>query len=226
MEKYIFQTHKSFKYIQSKKKLLDGVKSWMNSSHKFKYFFYDNEMCDNFIFTNFSADIYKAYKKLPLDVMKADLWRYCVIYFFGGIYADTDTIVKINPHIFLNDSLLTVVAENKTHICQWFFAAPKKSPILRIIIDLAVERILTIKKIKGEHIIHYLTGPGVFTDGIRKYLINNNKHNYNNQKKYFYNQIPEIKFLNHNIFHNKLIIHLYAGQDDDGWYHERFLKLI
>ena len=34
---------------------------------------------------------------LPIAVMKADLWRYCVIYKYGGIYADADTVCKINP---------------------------------------------------------------------------------------------------------------------------------
>ena len=60
---------------------------------------------------------------------------------------------KINPYIFINDSLLTIVPENETHLCQWVFSAPKNSPILKSIIDLSVERILNTP-IKGEHIIH------------------------------------------------------------------------
>ena len=33
--------------------------------------------------------------KLSLKVMKGDLWRYCVVYHYGGIYADADTICFI-----------------------------------------------------------------------------------------------------------------------------------
>ena len=31
---------------------------------------------------NFSGDVYNAYLKLPIAVMKADLFRYCVVYHY------------------------------------------------------------------------------------------------------------------------------------------------
>jgi mannosyltransferase OCH1-like enzyme len=55
---------------------------------KFNYFFYNNEICDHFIKSNFDENVYKAYSILPMAVMKADLWRYCVLYIEGGIYLD------------------------------------------------------------------------------------------------------------------------------------------
>jgi mannosyltransferase OCH1-like enzyme len=181
IEKNIFQTHKSISYINSKPKLIKCIKSWIINTNEFNYFFYNNQMCDDFIKNNFDEKTYQAYSMLPINVMKADLWRYCIIYYYGGIYADADTICKINPNIFINNSLLTIVPENETHLCQWTFSAPKNSPILKTIIDLSVERILNTP-IKGEHITHYLTGPGLFTDGIEKYLIENNKPIFSNKK--------------------------------------------
>mgnify|MGYP003338487358 CR=1 FL=1 len=44
-----------------------------------------------------------------------------------------------------------------------------------MIIGLSIIRILSVKQFKGEHIIHFLTGPGVFTDGIEHFLKINNK---------------------------------------------------
>jgi mannosyltransferase OCH1-like enzyme len=224
--KNIYQTHKSINYINTKPKLVTALKSWINHSKEFNYFFYSNEMCDNFIKNNFDEKVYKAYSRLPLAVMKADLWRYCIIYKYGGIYADTDTICKINPNIFINDSLLTVAPENETHLCQWTFSAPANSPILKTIIDLSVERILNINEIKGEHIIHHLTGPGLFTNGIEKYLKENNKPIFSNKKHYYKYSDPIIRVFNYDNFHNKFIKHLFTGQDDDGWCNERFKKLI
>jgi len=95
------------------------MKTWIKYSNTFNYYFFDDKMCDNFMKQNFGEKINKAYSMLPMAVMKADLWRYCVIYKYGGIYADADTVCKVHPNIFINDSLLTIVAENETHLCQW-----------------------------------------------------------------------------------------------------------
>ena len=221
----IFQTHKSIKYINSNPKLTLAMKSWLKHTNNFKYYFYDDNKCDLFM-KRIGGDIYKAYQKLPIKVMKADLWRYCIIYKYGGIYADVDTICKVNPLIFLNDALLTIVPENETHLCQWVFSAPPKSKILKEVIDLSVKRILEIKRIKGEHIIHYLTGPGVFTDGIEKYLTHHNYVTFSNKNLYHkYPDSSQLRVFNGPIFHHNLVIHLFSGQDSDGWFKEIKSKL-
>jgi hypothetical protein len=81
-------------------------------------------------------------------------------------------------------------------------------------------------EIKGEHIIHYLTGPGVFTDGIEKYLKENNKLVFSNKTNYYQYPDPIIKVFNYNNFHKNIVRHLYAGQDNDGWCKERYVKLM
>ena len=71
--KNIFQTHKSYDYINTKPKLVNAVNSWKKYSNEFNYNFYDNKQCDEFIKNNFDERVYKAYCMLPLAVMKADL---------------------------------------------------------------------------------------------------------------------------------------------------------
>ena len=226
--KHIFQTHKSDTYIASKQKLVSATNTWKQYSDEFVYYFYDDNMCDKFMKENFDEKTNKAYSMLPMAVMKADLWRYCIIYKYGGIYADTDTICKVNPNIFRTDALLTVVPENNVHLCQWVFSAPKESPILKCIIDLSVERILNSNNyFKSEHIIHFLTGPGLFTDGIEKYLKDKDYPTYSDRKMYFnYPNSTILRVFNYDNFHTNIVNHLFAGQDTDGWYHERFNKLI
>ena len=121
--------------------------------------------------------------------------------------------------------MLVCGPENNTHLCQWCFAAPKNSSILKYIIDLSVKRILEIPQIKGEHIIHYLTGPGCFTAGIELYLKDNKQPVYENKLDYK-------KYRNHmmcvfnKINFDKLIHHHFAGSDRDGWTYERIQKLM
>jgi alpha 1,6-mannosyltransferase len=228
----IFQTHKNMNYILQNKQLSQSVYSWAKfNTHSFNYHFYNDKQCEQFIKNiapYINKDIYKAYCKLPLSVMKADLWRYCIIYHFGGIYADTDTICKINPQLFINDSLLTIVPENSCHLCQWVFAAPKGSPILKSVIDLSVERILSITEIKGEHIVHHLTGPGAFTDGIEKYLKEQNLPTCEHNKKLYYNYPHKgvLKVFNCDIFHSKIVQHLFYGKHINGWCTERDKHLL
>lgn len=224
INKNIFQTHKSLDFISKKPKMIKAILSWKKYQNKFNHYFFDNEMCDKFIKENFDEKIYKAYSILPVAVMKADLWRYCVIYKYGGIYADIDTICKIDPEIFLTDALLTIVPENNIHLCQWVFSAPKNSPILKTIIDLSVERILTTE-IKGEHIIHYLTGPRVFTDGIEKYLKEHNLPIFENKTHYHKYPSNVLRVFNYYYFHDNIVKHLFTGQDSDGWCKERDIKL-
>lgn len=222
--KNIFQTHRSLDYLSYKPKLVNAMLSWKKYQNEFNYYFFDNISCDKFMKANFDEKTYKAYSILPMGVMKADLWRYCIIYKHGGIYADVDTICKINPNLFLTDSLLTVVPENNVHLCQWVFYAPQSSPILKSIIDLSVDRILNTP-IKGEHIIHHLTGPGVFTDGIEKYMIENNLPIFENKINYYNYPSNVLKVFNYYNFHKNLVTHLFAGQDNDGWCKERDIKL-
>jgi len=225
--KIIFQTHKSKEYIFRKPKVLNAVVSWKQLEPEYKYYFYDDQACEKFMSEKMGGDIYEAYRRLPMAVMRADLFRYCIIYYYGGIYADSDTICLLKPDYFINNSFLTVVPEPEhNYLCQWIFAAPRLSPILKSVIDLSVERILTIKQLKGEHIIHYLTGPAVFTDGIEKYLNRNILPVFKNKNQYCNYPSSFLKVLNPQDFHNKFVFHLFTGSDPDGWKKERNNKLL
>ena len=220
--KKIFQTHKSIQYVHSKPHLLNAMNSWKKSVPEFEYHFFNDQECNEFMKTHFSGPIYDAYNKVPLSVMKADLWRYCVIYHYGGIYADIDTVCNIHPkHLLKGNSQLICVPENETHMCQWLFAAPPKSPILKQVIDLSVDRILSMDNIKGEHIIHELTGPGVFTHGIEQYLQLYNRQTFTNKKEYTGKNDDVLFILNREDFRTIFVTHLFAGQDSDGWTLER-----
>jgi mannosyltransferase OCH1-like enzyme len=229
--KRIFQTHKSIQYIQSKPTLQRAINSWRRFVPEFGYHFYTDEMCDEFMKTEmveeFGEEIYEAYNRVPISVMKADLWRYCIIYKYGGIYADTDAVCLCDPNMFtLYETQLVCAPENSTHLCQWTFAAPANSPLLKSIIELSVKRILTIPLIRGEHVIHYLTGPGVFTDGIDKYLHENEMKTFNDKKQYYLYKNPTMICFMGERFHQTMIHHLFTGQNEDGWTHERYQKLM
>jgi inositol phosphorylceramide mannosyltransferase catalytic subunit len=225
--KNIFQTHKSLSYVNSSSSYRNCINSWTKHKNSYNYFFYNDQMCDDFIKNNFDDVVYQAYSRLPMAVMKADLWRYCVIYIYGGIYADADAMCLVDPDLFtLPKTLLVGGPENETHLSQWFFAAPKNSPILKTIIDLSVKRILEIPEIKGEHIIHHLTGPGCFTDGIEEFLKSNEKPMFNDKTLYDSYRNDTMCIFNEKTYRTKIIHHFFAGIKPGGWIQERNSKLM
>ena len=218
--KNIFQTHKSHEYLKANKELFQAAFSWYKNKG-YTYKFYTDKDCDVFMQQNY-PDIYPLYAKLTLPVMKADLWRYCVIYKYGGIYADVDTILVSSPDIFIKNKDLIVAPENADHICQWTFAAPPGSPILKSIIDYVVSQI-SGNVYNGKHFVLNTTGPGAFTRGIQQYM---GQHSQLVRHSNVYS--PLGKSLTNNIymfdyieFHNNIVKHLFYGCKKDGWMKQR-----
>ncbi len=56
-------------------------------------YIFDDMECQNFIKKYFKKEVMDAYNNLIPGAYKADLWRYCVLYKFGGIYQD----IKYQP---------------------------------------------------------------------------------------------------------------------------------
>ena len=81
----IFQTWTTTDLPQ---KMKENVELLQNQNPEFKYYLYDDDMCREFIKNNFEEDVLYSYDKLKPGAYKADLWRYCVLYIYGGIYLD------------------------------------------------------------------------------------------------------------------------------------------
>jgi mannosyltransferase OCH1-like enzyme len=170
---------------------------------------------------HFDERVNEAFDLCPMMVMKSDLWRYCVIYIHGGIYADSDTIRKKSMTEFVNHDVdLVIFPETpEPSFCQWIFAAPAKSPILKSIIDECVTRILNTHEFKGLNLIHNTTGPCMFTDTVEAYLKNKGYMLYDDKEDYAWKLAP-----NRHVFvypseyaNGVLTSHLFSGQWDDGW---------
>jgi hypothetical protein len=87
--KKIFQTWKTLNISDNFKSLID---SWKINNPDYEHVLYDNEMCRDFIANNFDADVLYTYDKINPGAFKADLWRYCILYKYGGFYADVDSL--------------------------------------------------------------------------------------------------------------------------------------
>lgn len=73
--------------------MMRNINYIQKNNSKFNYYLFDDNECEKFISENFPENVLNAYKKLIPGAYKADLWRYCILYRFGGIYMD----IKYKP---------------------------------------------------------------------------------------------------------------------------------
>lgn len=55
---------------------------------RFNHYLYDDTDCYEFIKNNFEEKVLNAYEQLIPGAYKADLWRLCILYIYGGFYLD------------------------------------------------------------------------------------------------------------------------------------------
>lgn len=61
---------------------------WHRQNPLYTFVWYNNNDCHRFMSKHFPGPVLQAYEKLRPGAFKADLWRLCVLYKFGGVYID------------------------------------------------------------------------------------------------------------------------------------------
>ena len=163
-----------------------------------EFVFYNDDDCDNFIKLNFDAQTHDAYKSIndAYGAMKADFFRYCVLYKIGGIYIDVKS--KINIPIFklikkddtcLLDMPKTALERWRKHTYptfeQWLLIFAPGHPYLHGMIHLMMHYIKTkyeptiphIPKLTTKEKILHVTGPDAFAKAIRDCINSNSDAN-------------------------------------------------
>jgi mannosyltransferase OCH1-like enzyme len=81
--------------------MFSAIKRIKKHNPNFSYKLFDDIECREFIKNNFKSDVLYAYDSLIPGAYKADLWRYCVLFKYGGIYLDTK-FSPLNGFKFIN----------------------------------------------------------------------------------------------------------------------------
>jgi mannosyltransferase OCH1-like enzyme len=143
----LFQTWHSLDLPYYMKKNSELLKE---NNPEFNYYVYDDKMCRDFIMDYFDEDTLFAYDSLIPGAFKADLWRYCILYVYGGIYLDIKyncvegfkLISMINEERFVRDY-------NRGIYQAFLVCLPKNEILMKCIHSI-------IQNVKNES---YLTGP-------------------------------------------------------------------
>jgi hypothetical protein len=175
--KKIFQTWENKELPQS---LQLAENSWKQKNKDWNVQLYDSNDRRNFIATHFSDEVLWAYDQLIPGAYQADLWRYCILYIEGGVYADiklrlllplpeiidpTATFVTVIDKGF--PSILNINNDINPYLMQGFLASKPN----HIALKKAINEIVNHVK-EGNYSVDYLsiTGPGLLGRVINRIL--------------------------------------------------------
>ena len=74
------------------------IPNWKKLNPDYKIKLYDNQDCIDFLEKEFGSEYVDTFNYIKDGPIKADFWRCCIIYKYGGIYADID-IKPVKPMI-------------------------------------------------------------------------------------------------------------------------------
>lgn len=164
--KKIYQTWYSKDIPYYAKKNINKMKK-INPDYEF--LLYDDNDILEFIKKEYDNEILTAYEKLTVGASKADFFRYLILFKYGGIYLDLDSMIDKNLDILINDKEAIISREgSEPYFNQWFMIFCKEHPILKRVIEITTSNIL----LSEDKIISCnLTGPwGPYTKGINEIM--------------------------------------------------------
>lgn len=140
-------------------------------------------------------EVLEAYEALPLPVLKADFFRYLILFARGGIYSDIDTLALQSADIWIPKTIpletvgLVIGIEadpdredwadwysRRIQFCQWTIQSKPGHPVLRDTIARITNATLSLQangklsSMHGSEGVVDLTGPAVWTDTIMDYF--------------------------------------------------------
>ena len=130
--KNIFMCHKTKGYLETVAKV-----RWEKLNPDYKFFLYDDKDCRDFLFVNYGMTHLKIFDYIPNGPIKADFWRICVLYCYGGVYLDADTDPFTSLDDFIEDGIDFLTA---TSVTSWLYnpdiiISNKRNEILKDAID-------------------------------------------------------------------------------------------
>ena len=109
---------------------------WKNLNKDYTIKFYDDSNCFIFIKNHFGEEYANYFSEIKIGPYKADFWRLCILYIYGGVYTDID-IIPIQPisKIIDNSDLCTCLSLNKKSIFQAFIAVTPKNELIKLSLE-------------------------------------------------------------------------------------------
>ncbi len=203
--KYVFQTLKEKKMYPDMK---TNALKLREQNKDFTFYLYDDDMCREFIKKYFNVQVLHAFDTLIPGPFKADLWRYCILYVYGGVYMD----IKLNcingfrlNNILHEECYPRDIPHRQKGIWQGFLISKPKNELFNKCIQVICMHVKF--KFYGSTFLS-VTGPHLMYNIMSKY------------NKRFYYDISKMKLIRKDFklylyYNNKPVLNFYKTWDDD-----------
>jgi mannosyltransferase OCH1-like enzyme len=176
---------------------LDALTEFRQLNADFEFLFYDANARNTYIQKQWGDHpISEIYLRARFPVMRADIFRYCIVFDLGGFYMDMNKVL-VMPFVELFQAHKTgVISFEQTwcqlparplamqrmrhpehYVAQWGFGFAAKHPILEAMIANICEysaAFLDKEFCSPSQAVRSLTGPGLFTQTVRDYFEQHN----------------------------------------------------
>jgi hypothetical protein len=233
--KIIWQTYE-VPFNELPQHIKDCAQTWKDNNPNWEYRYMDSKQRDVFVLEQFGEEWYKIFTSLPYGVLKADIWRHMVMYTYGGVYADLDTVCQSPIEVWIKEDMNTTyfVDDDSINLCQFILSSSKNNIVYSKILELIKNKLTNkelVQSMLGKRIQDFeekLTGNIACTEAIREFLgIPTNLNLLND-----YDQINNLKSLKENKFfyygkesidmlHNYPIKHLVGSKT---WNSENYIQ--
>jgi hypothetical protein len=172
-----------------------SLETWKSLNPNWSHGYMSGQDREDFFRTEFGGEVFETYMKYPLGVMKAGLWRFAILYVYGGVYADLDTecVSPIESWLDPQYDMVLDLEGNTPWYATQVIASAKGHRFLEDAINMAVERARN-GIVEQQHMVHYYTDVAMFTDSLFKSMnIENGYDGDLKQRTLEFNELPIAK---------------------------------
>jgi mannosyltransferase OCH1-like enzyme len=149
-----------------------------NINSDFKYLVWDEEKIKKLLTEKFDKKYLDLYEYYKIPAQKADFARYIILYSYGGIYLDMDTMCKKNLSVFINNKFFFTATKDLLNILYkryqtGIIGAIPNHPLFQFLFKNMFERISNANNLT------YSTGTKLFYDSVHQYINSTNDNDIN-----------------------------------------------
>jgi mannosyltransferase OCH1-like enzyme len=175
---------------------LRGLRAFRERNSDCSFEFFTREAREQYMAAQYSGtQIYDIYRAVRFGPMKADIWRYCILYARGGIYCDIDTAIAVPIRDIISPTASAVIAYENNRIdfeastavkakldhpdramANWGLMFAPEHPLLRQVIDGISSKYATHRGrvfAKPKQAILRFTGPFHLTECLHRFAQQN-----------------------------------------------------
>lgn len=166
--------HQTSKSRCMTKKMEEVVAHWRGLGDGYSYYFHSDEAIARLLDQDWPEfpHLNQVLNCIPKTsgTIRADLWRYVVLWEYGGIYADIDTKPnRFNASTIVATDEAFFIVEQYHLLSQYFMASAPRHPIMFYTIQHTLEKLLNVEDI-GHMRAPYVTGPHALHAGFQSFM--------------------------------------------------------